>query len=223
VVRQCIPASVRGWGHVLCACLVAFCWARPARGQAVDVVLLLQQTPTKGGTIIPGPGVHRFALNSEVTLTAVPTPGYEFLFWLGQVNDPATSRTTARLDKPKIIIAVFERSQYDLPRRAGGAPGRNRAVGGATARSGLLNTAVDFYQPSTSSGGGSRVGTTQSSRGRVIVYDPGVEPPEPPAPLEPPGPPGPPEEPPIPEPATGVLLLMGSLFALRRRGHSSLA
>jgi hypothetical protein len=71
--------------------------------------LLLQQTPPQGGSVQPGIGLHLFDLNAQVTLTAVPKSGYQFVYWLGDVEDPISSTTVTYLDGPKIIIAVFER------------------------------------------------------------------------------------------------------------------
>jgi len=77
-------------------------------------VLLLQQTPLQAGTITPDVGVHHFDQNTDVTLTAVPKPGYQFVYWLGDVTEPTISRTTVYVDTPKIVIAVFERSKYEF-------------------------------------------------------------------------------------------------------------
>lgn len=85
----------------------------PAYCQAPRVTLFLQQNLAQGGTTIPGPGVHSFSLNSEVTLTAIAKPGYHFVCWLGDVSDRTSSTTMALLNKPKIIIAVFEQNEYD--------------------------------------------------------------------------------------------------------------
>lgn len=104
----------------------------PVYCQALGVALLIQQSPAQGGTIIPGPGVHDFALNSEVTLTAIPKRGYHFVCWLGDVADPTSSTTIALLNKPKIIIAVFEQNEYDTlsveANTSGGAGGGAVAI-----------------------------------------------------------------------------------------------
>jgi hypothetical protein len=167
----------------------------PAFCQTTGPVLLLQQTPENGGTITPGTGVHHIELNSRVTLTAVPQPGYQFVYWLGDVSDPTLKQTTAYLNAPKIIVAVFERTEYDLDGDTellysipGGLRGRPRAG------------AADYARQGFSGGGGRR---------------PGRPPARPPLP-EPPIPPG--EIPvPIPEPATVVLLGLGGFLALAGR------
>ena len=83
------------------------------RGQESEgYSLMIQNSPVDGGTVTPGLGVHRFGLNEVVTLTALPAPGYHFVYWLGDVLEETTEVTTVVVDSPKIIIAVFERTEY---------------------------------------------------------------------------------------------------------------
>jgi hypothetical protein len=154
----------------------------PVYCQALGVALLLQQSPAQGGTIIPGPGVHDFALNSEVTLTAIPKRGYHFVCWLGDVADPTSNTTIALLNKPKIIIAVFEQNEYNTLSVEANTPGG--AGGGAVA---IVHRSPPLYNPF-----------------KKYIPEPPLEPPEPP-------------EPPIPEPATALLLALGSPALLMRR------
>ncbi len=164
----------------------------PAHCQTSDIALLLQQTPAKGGTINPIAGVYHFELNSEVTLTAVPKPGYQFVYWLGDVSDPGATSTVVYLDKPKIIIAVFEQAEYGV---LAGEVGPSCGGGGG----GLVTTIANYGQTgSMSSGAGGR---KQKLHKPVVVYPKGNEV--------------------IPEPATGVLLVLGSLFAFARRRTKS--
>ena len=94
------PPFIR-WRGLISAIAIIVCWLfAPAYCQTPDVALLLQQTPSKGGAITPIAGVHHFELNSEITLTAVPKPGYQFLYWLGDVSDPGATKTVVYLDKP---------------------------------------------------------------------------------------------------------------------------
>ena len=90
--------------------------------------LLLQKTPPDGGTITPEAGVHHFARNTAVTLKAVPKPSYQFICWLGDVSDATASTTTVYLDAPKIVIAAFERAEYELLHV--GEESRSASVGG---------------------------------------------------------------------------------------------
>jgi hypothetical protein len=77
-----------------------------------ETALMIQQSPASGGEINIGTGVHYYGSGSEVTLVATPKPGYRFVYWLGDVSDETSNNTTAQLDNPKIIIAVYEREEY---------------------------------------------------------------------------------------------------------------
>jgi len=79
-----------------------------------SIALLIQQSPVDGGVVTPELGVHKFESGSEIALVATPKPGYQFIYWIGDVTDPTSSRTTVYLDSPKIIIAVFERSAFEF-------------------------------------------------------------------------------------------------------------
>ena len=181
-----------GWRRLISAIAIIVGWLfAPAYCQTSDVSLLLQQTPAKGGVMTPIAGVYHFKLNSEVTLTAVPKPGYQFVYWLGDVSDPAATNTIVYLDKPKVIIAVFEQSEYSVLAAEEGIPGGGGGGGG----SGLVATVANYGQTGGMSGGGGGGGTPKISKS---VSSKGTEV--------------------IPEPATGVLLVLGSLFAFTRRG-----
>jgi len=97
----------------------------PAQCQTPEIALLLQQTPSQGGIVNPQIGVHHFVLDTEVTIIAIPKPGYQFLYWLGDVLDKTANKTTTRLDKPKIIVAVFQQVDQDQL-----VVGQNRATTG---------------------------------------------------------------------------------------------
>jgi hypothetical protein len=176
---------------------VVFCGLlKPAYCQTNRPVLLLQQIPADAGTMTPDPGVHYLEQNTIVTLTAVPRPGYQFVYWLGDVSDPQLNRTTAYLDAPKIIIAIFERAEFDLEDLSEPTQGIPGGLAG-----GLRASAADYSRQGFSGGGGAR----QS------VRRPPAQPPEP-EPLPPPEVPVP-----TPEPATLVLLAVGSYLAFAGR------
>ena len=179
------------WKAVILAVMFISCaLLEPAYCETDGTALLLQQTPPQGGTITPDVGVHHFGLNTDVTLTAVPRPGYQFVYWLGDVSDPAANRTVVYLDAPKIVIAIFERAEYeflDVQERAQSAPG-----------GGLFRSAADYARQGFGGGGGRR-----SNGPRPPDQEPQPEDDDFPVP--------------IPEPATVCLLGLGGLILLRRR------
>jgi hypothetical protein len=204
VMKKSNPTFV-GWPAVtLSALFAAVIFTTPAYCQTEDVALLLQQSPAKGGTVTPIAGVHHFSPDSEVTLNANPEPGYQFLHWLGDVSDPTASSTVVRIDKPKIVIAVYEPTKHNV-REVSSGPGGGGGLGG-----GLFATAAD-YRGSTdiSYSSGSTDSTPQYRKIKYSPIDDNESPPE------------------VPEPATVVLLGFGAIFAFTKRGirrkcHSNL-
>lgn len=207
------PAGVlRGWETtIVTIAVIAGGLFMPAQSHGRDVALLLQQTPLDGGIVTPSPGVHFFAPNSEIVLTAIPNPGYEFIYWLGDVGDPTAGRTITYLNKPKIIIAIFEPIEYGTS-----FMGRASVGGGRVTAGSLIAAAADYggWGQTRLATSGSRPSESQAPN----LYQQVVEP-LPPGPPEYPIWPEPvtPSEPPIPEPATGILLLLGSLFVIARK------
>jgi len=142
--------AIRWQGIILVVVVIVAGLLEPAYCQTGLAVLLLQQTPPQGGTIIPNLGIHHFAPNTAVTLVAVPKPGYRFLYWLGDVSDPTANSTVVFLDAAKIIVAVFDRLEHEL------LFGR----GGSASIGGLFPTAADYARTGyTGGGGGSRRGS----------------------------------------------------------------
>lgn len=122
--------------------IVSFGLSGAAYCRTGGVALLVQQTPAQGGTVVPSSGVHYFAPDSHVALAAIPKPGYRFLCWLGDVSDPNSSSTSAYLDGPKIIVAVFAQTPEDYV-VGGGSPSVDRTEesvggGGISTRQGLI-------------------------------------------------------------------------------------
>jgi hypothetical protein len=193
-----------------CILIVAFAagaifLVQPAYCQTAGVALLIQQTPSQGGLVSPELGVHHYDSGAEVTLIAVPRPGYQFVYWLGDVLDPTASKTIAYLDKPKIIVAIFTQVEQDKLVVGQGVP----SGGGG----GNFISPGESFSPSATRTGG--VGSPPDS-----PKEPPTEgTPDPPPPYDPPLPP---DEPPIgppdvPEPATALLLTLGGLALLRKR------
>ncbi len=181
----------------------------PVLCHALQTAIFLRQSPTEGGTINLGEGVHYFEQYAEITLTAIPKSGWLFVVWLGEVSDATTPATTAFIDAPKIIIAVFERVAYEFLVAEIGAisgPGQN-----------LIPSAPDYARR----GGGGAIRWSRPS------YPYPTQPEEPesddvPVPSD--AFPVPLPEPttqefpvPLPEPTTAVLLAIGSVCAFRKR------
>lgn len=120
-----------------CCAILLLCLAVPAYCEQDGTALMLEITPPQGGYLNVAPGVHTYDRFAEVTLTATPKPGYQFVYWLGNVTDATTGTTTVFLDSPKIVIAVFERSKFDLVEFEEGPQGSSG--GGGLVRSGGLS------------------------------------------------------------------------------------
>jgi len=182
----------------LAAVIIAFGLIVPAycQTQTKDIVLLLEQTPVKGGEITPVAGVHYFKPDSEVILTAVPKTGYKFIHWLGDVSDPTAPNTIVYLNEPKVIIAVFEQAEQ-------GISGDEKGLllgGGGGGGGGLFPTALDFSRPGGFGGGGG------AKPQKPVYYVKGKKP-----------------TPEVPEPATGLLMMLGGLLAFKRHGPKRVA
>jgi uncharacterized repeat protein (TIGR02543 family) len=69
------------------------------------------------GNTIPSAGVHSYADGAEVTITATPDSGWQFVNWTGDsVTDPDASTTTVTMDEDKTITANFSQTaiNYEL-------------------------------------------------------------------------------------------------------------
>lgn len=185
----------------------------PKADKADGISLIIKQFPAQGGTITPGLGVHHFNPDEEITLTAVPKSGYKFVRWIGDVSDPQASSTFMQIKGPKIIIALFESSEYDGVFPRAGSPG-----GGARSGVGRIADVGNFS--SLTAGGGGKVTSpylafpsSPAKPGPLpelpTVIVPASELPVVIVPVS--------DEPVVPEPATGTLLTLGSLLMLLKR------
>ncbi|HYL85372.1 MAG TPA: choice-of-anchor Q domain-containing protein, partial [Candidatus Angelobacter sp.] len=77
-------------------------------GNEQTVVLTMQVSPAGGGTTAPAPGPSNEPLNSVVSLSATPNPGFSFLDWTGDmVTDAASPSTTIIMDNNHTVTANF--------------------------------------------------------------------------------------------------------------------
>jgi hypothetical protein len=209
---------IRWQGIILALALVLYSLLEPAYCQHTSrpfaewqprtdaTALLLQQSSPQAGTVTPEAGVHYFDLNSEVTLTAVPKPGYYFVYWMGDVSDPTANSTVVYLDAPKIVIAVFERSEYEslLEKEL-----QNTLGGGER----MYLSSADYSNQSYEGGGGA--GSVSVPRARVLPSPLPLEPSPEPEEEEPE-----PDEFPVPhapEPATLVLFGTAGIWIFTRK------
>jgi hypothetical protein len=70
---------------------------------------------SSGGTTSPTPGTYTYDTGTEVNLNAVPSAGYDFLVWEGNVQ-ASVRQITITMDGDKTISATF----YKLPPNSGG-------------------------------------------------------------------------------------------------------
>ena len=183
IYNQALVRFRRLFFFSLIASIFAF---SPAFSQSNKYTLLVQQTPSDGGQVTPLAGSYKYDPGTEITLTAKPNNGYEFAYWLGDVSNQQASSTIVLLNKPKIIIAVFQPIQNNL--------NVSGDIGGGGAISGLVSNPVTIGQPASLSSGGA--GKPQQQK----VYAPAGENP-----------------PVVPEPATGVLLTLGSILTFTKK------
>jgi len=196
---------------ILAAVVILVSLGGSAHCQSEGVSLLLQQIPAQGGTITPSVGVHHLKPNSEIILTATAKPGYQFVCWLGDVSDPKASSTIAYINGPKIIIALFERTDYeDLLTQTGAAGGGGSGASGS-ASGGSFSDVGNQTGLMIGGGGGTPKVLLPAPASPPVTIDLDklfVEPPTFLAPVL--------GEQAIPEPATGILLALGSLFTFVR-------
>ncbi len=210
IIRRRDPKFHKVTLAVGCAILL-FCLAAPGYCQD-GTALMLEVSPVDGGTLNLEPGVHTYDRDAAVTLTAVPKPGYQFVYWVGNVDDAAASSTMVYLDSPKIVIAVFERTKFDLVEF-------EEAPQGSIGRGGLISSGGDYGAALEQAGGGKRPSKFHFSQPEppeinddVPVPESGDDLPVPEA--------GDDFPVPVPEPATITLLLTGVLaLARHRRGR----
>lgn len=178
---------------IITACAITGGGFQAAYAQESVPALLMQQTPADGGSVSPNIGVHYFETRARVALRATARPGYQFVYWLGDVGDPTSPATVVELDSTKIVVAVFERVEHDLGLAS------EHSLSGPTG--GVFGGAGDY----------SRGGFSGSGRRRPSRYSRAAEPGAEADSDEFPVPESDDFPVPVPEPATVVLLAFGSV------------
>ena len=183
---------------------------RQAHCQDDTYSLMVQQAPVDAGTVTPGPGIHRIGISNAVTLTAMPKPGYRFMYWMGDVGDMSANETVVVIDSPKIVVAVFERTENELlveaagvgkDSRGGGGGGEGETPGIAGNLGFLTPTPSDVVISHTTNANSGRSVTTSRGGSKSLDTETVIIP----------------SGPLIPEPATLMLLGAGGLLLLRKR------
>lgn len=112
--RQNVTSS--GWWVSATRLMVLFCALFVSTHcLAEDVAVLIGQSPPNGGEVAGGTGVRYYPSGSMIRLLAIPRPGFQFVYWLGDVVDPLLISTVVHIDGPKIIIAVYAKLPEDEP------------------------------------------------------------------------------------------------------------
>lgn len=81
-------------------------WSTNSASLNFTVAPILHMSTTTGGTTTPAPGSHDYALNSTVTLTAIPNTGYVFDQWSGDASGTSTT-TSITMSGNKSVTASF--------------------------------------------------------------------------------------------------------------------
>ena len=182
---------------IICCATLLFCFSAQAAVQENGTALMLEASPVEGGYLNIATGVHSYDIYSDVTLKATPKPGYQFVCWLGSVSNSVTSSTTVFLNSPKMVIAVFERDEFETPGAEGGDMVGGGSEGGMVPSGGSSDSSLEDA--------GSRIHQQSYHSHSTPTPEPTPEPTPTPVPV------------PTPEPATVTLFFTGFLMLVNRR------
>jgi hypothetical protein len=190
---QQVNLKISSCAAFVCCAALLFYFPAQVFSQEDGTSLMLEMSPPEGGYLNVIPGVHVYDMYAEVALKATPKPGYQFVCWLGSVNESVMSSTSVFLDSPKMVIAVFERTKFEMAGIEESADTGNGGGGGLVRSGGLSDTTLN------NSVSGTHTEEFDNNFPRI--------------PDDVPVPPG--EE--VPEPATITLLFTGFFILAKRR------
>ncbi|MFC1990988.1 S8 family serine peptidase, partial [Chloroflexota bacterium] len=81
------------------------------------------------GNVTPSVGSHSYPLSSKVEITATPAANWEFVNWIGDVDDANSATTNVTVDTDRTVIANFNRLNSVLQMKASGSDNVTPAVG----------------------------------------------------------------------------------------------
>jgi hypothetical protein len=70
-------------------------------------IFTLTMHVTGSGSTLPAAGTHNYIPGAVINLLAMPSDGWEFGGWIGDVADPSSPSTTVIMDSDKTVMATF--------------------------------------------------------------------------------------------------------------------
>ncbi|MBN1560687.1 InlB B-repeat-containing protein [candidate division KSB1 bacterium] len=81
---------------------------------ANQFMLTIGVDPLGGGVTMPAAGSYAYAAGELVNLLAIPSSGYRFIRWIGDVTNPNDESTTIRMTENKMITAQFVPDKFTV-------------------------------------------------------------------------------------------------------------
>jgi uncharacterized repeat protein (TIGR01451 family) len=93
--------------------------------------LTMQVSPSNEGTTNPAPGIYNEDVNSVVAIQAIPSSGYHFTSWTGNVAEPTNPSTTVTMSQAQTVTANFAAGAPSADLQITVNDGKSAAVAGA--------------------------------------------------------------------------------------------